>query len=237
MKTKDRKPVSKTKLLALIKDLDWRSVRAAVEENPNLLEHRGEKGQNLLHLCCGIDIAKRGLTAAASIKTAAALLDAPLDVNQEAFTEGDWKARPLWYAIGHGKNLELAKYLLRRGATPEHCMWAAAYNDSAAAIRLLVGAGAAVETPGRETPFLFAVKWSRFESAKALLEAGADANAQDRFGETALHCLLKKRSQPRYIQMLLRHGARLDLKNRKGMTAGSILSRMRTPEYRNFLRK
>src|SRR5437899_10110198 len=169
MNVKDKKPVSKSRLLTLIKDLDWRSVEAELEQNPDLLKHRGDKGANLLHLCCGIDIVKRGLSAADSIKTAGVLLDATLDINREAFTEGEWKATPLWYAVGRGKNLELANYLLRRGADPEHCLWAAAFNDSPAAIRLLVRAGAVVDARGEETPFLFAVKWSHFESAKALL--------------------------------------------------------------------
>src|SRR2546425_8506140 len=120
MNVKDKKPVSKSKLLTLIKDLDWRSVKAALEQNPDRLKHRGDKGANLLHLCCGIDIEKRGLSAPDSIKTAGVLLDATLDINREAFTEGEWKATPLWYAVGRGKNLELANYLLKRGADPEH---------------------------------------------------------------------------------------------------------------------
>lgn len=231
MNEKGRKPVSKTRLLAWIKDLDWRSVKSALAENPDLLEYRGDKGENLLHLCCGIDLDKRGSSAADSIKTAGVLLDASLDVNREAFTEGEWKATPLWYAVGRGKNLALARYLLERGADPEHCLWAAAYNDSPAVIRLLVRAGARVDPLGGETPFLFAVKWSRFKGAKALLEAGADVNARDRRGRTALHYVLKKRSDPKHVQMLLEHGARLDLADHDGVTGGSILSRMRSPEY------
>ena len=237
MNVKDKKPVSKSRLLTLIKDLDWRSVEAELEQNPDLLKHRGDKGANLLHLCCGIDIVKRGLSAADSIKTAGVLLDATLDINREAFTEGEWKATPLWYAVGRGKNLELANYLLRRGADPEHCLWAAAFNDSPAAIRLLVRAGAVVDARGEETPFLFAVKWSHFESAEALLDAGADVNFQDGLGKTALHCMLKKRSDPKYVRMLLDHGARLDLEDHDGMTAGSILSRMRSPEYQKLAKK
>lgn len=227
--TKD-KPISKTRLLALIKELDWRAVKAAVEANPELLRYRGDKGQNLLHVCCGLDIDGRG-TSAASIKTAGVLLDAGLDINREAFTEGEWKATPLWYAVSRGKNLELAKYLLSRGSSPEHCLWAAAFNDEPAAVRLLVRAGAVVDAPGPETPFLFAIKWSHFAAAKALLDAGADANFQDRLGKTALHYMLKKRSHPDHLRMVLEHGARLDVKDRDGVTAASLLSRTRTPEY------
>lgn len=233
-----KKPISKTRVLALVKDLDWRSIRSALQESPALLSFRGNKGENLLHVCCRIDIEKRGLSAIDSVRTAGVLLDASLDVNEEAFSEGDWKATPLWYAIGHGKNLELAKYLLRRGADPEHCLWAAAYNDSVAAIRLLLRAGASVDPAGEgETPFLFAVKWSRFAAAKALLEAGADLNFRDEAGKTALHYMLKKRSDPKYVRLLLEHGARLDVADHDGMTAGSVLSRMRSPEYQTLAKQ
>jgi ankyrin repeat protein len=234
MRAADHKPISKTRMLALLKELDWRAVKAALEERPDLRNYRGDKGENLLHLCCGIEIEKRGLSGADSIKMAGVLLDASFDINREAFREGDWKATPLWCAIGRGKNLELARYLLKRGADPEHCMWAAAYNNSADAIKLLVRAGAVVDPPGQDTPFLFAVQWSHFEAAAALLDAGADVNFQDRFGKTALHCVLKKRSLPKYVRMLLEHGARLDVRDRDGVTAGSLLSRMRSPEYRKL---
>lgn len=221
-------------LLAALKELDWRGVKAALEEHPRLRDYRGGKGENLLHVCCGIEIEKRGLSSADSIKMAGVLLDASFDINREAFTEGEWKATPLWYAIGRGKNLELAKYVLKRGADPEHCLWAAAFNNSPAAVKLLVQAGAVVDPPCGDTPFMFAVKWSHFEAAKALLDAGADVNFQDQFGKTAMHYVLKKRSPAKFVRMLLEHGARLDVKDREGLTAGGLLSRMRTAEYQKL---
>lgn len=232
-----RNPVSiksYKELLVALKKLDWRAVKLALEEHPNLRNYRGAKGENLLHVCCGIEIEKRGLSSTDSIKMAGVLLDASFDINREAFTEGDWKATPLWCAIGRGENLELAKYLLKRGADPEHCLWAAAFNNSPAAVKLLVQAGAVVDPPGGDTPFMFAVKWSHFEAARALLEAGANVNFQDQFGKTALHCVLKKRSPASFVQMLLKRGARLNVKDRDGATAGGLLSRMRSPEYQRL---
>lgn len=234
MRVADNKPISKTRLLALLKDLDWLAVKSALDKHPDLRNYRSDRGENLLHLCCGIEIKKRGLRSIESIKMADVLLDSSFDVNREAFTEGDWKATPLWYAIGRGKNLELAKYLLDHGADPEHCLWAAAFNNSPAAVKLLVRAGAVVDPFGGDTPFIFAIKWSHFESAKTLLDAGADVNFQDQFGKTALHYMLKKRSPPKYVQMLLEHGARLDAKDRDGVTAGGLLSSMRNIEYQKL---
>lgn len=231
---KNKTTISKTKMLTLIRNLDWRSVRAALHESPELLTYRGDRGQNLLHVCCSIEIERRGLKSTDSINTTAALLNAGLDVNQEAFAEGDWKATPLWYAISRGKNAELAKYLLARGSSPEHCLWAAAFNDDPSAVRLLVRAGATVDARGDETPFLFAIRWSHFEAARALLVAGADPNVQNQDGRTAMHYMLKKRSDAKHVNMLLKYGARLDLPDRNGVTAGSMLSRVRSREYRKL---
>jgi ankyrin repeat protein len=94
-----------------------------------------------------------------------------------------------------------------------------------------------VDVRGEETPFLFAVKWRHFGSARALLDAGADVNFRDRRGKTAQHYMLKKRSDPKYVLMLLEHGARLDLEDHNGVTAASILSRMRGPEYQKLAKK
>ena len=227
MRVTKKRPVSKSKLLTLIKDLDWQSVKAALAERSRaLLKYRGQKGANLLHVCCGIDIEKRGLTRRQH-QEAGVLLDASLDINREAFTEGEWKATPMWYAVGRGKNLELAKYLIKRGAESramsvggglqrqpsQQCgCWCGPVPSST---RVVVRRRSCSRSSGA------------LESAKALLDVGANGNFQDRRGKTALHYMLKKRSDPEHVRMLLEHGARLDLPDRDGITAGSMLSRVR----------
>lgn len=232
MRNKLNGRISKTRVFSLIKALDWKALKSALADRPELLDCRGPKGENLLHLCCGIDIAKRRLRPAENIRTAGVLLEAGLNINQEAFREGEWKATPLWCAVARGKNLELAGYLLRRGATADHCLWAAAYNDSPAAIRLLFKAGAAIDPPGGETPLMFAVKWSRFAAAEELLSCGANPNYQDVHGKTALHYMVKKRSDAKYMRMFLENGASVDLEDRDGKTVRNLLSRARDPRYR-----
>lgn len=204
--------ISKTAMLALVKALDWKAIGAALRVTPELLEFRSKRGENYLHVCCGVNVAERGLPAAGSIRSAGVLIEAGLDVNGEAFREGEWKATPLWYAVARGKNLKLAKYLLGRGASPEHCLWAAAYNDDPAAVRLLVGAGATIDAvhDDGDTPLLFAVRWSRFAAVAELLRCGADPNYRDRSGNSALHYLLKKRAARSHVQLLIDYGARPD---------------------------
>src|SRR2546423_7394311 len=79
-------------MLSLVQEFRWRDVKEVISETPALIGFRDKKGRNWLHLCCGVNIKKRKLKAADSIKTAEVLLDAGLDINQGAFSEGEWKA-------------------------------------------------------------------------------------------------------------------------------------------------
>lgn len=224
-------------MLSLVQQCRWKDVRAAVRESPGLIGYRDKRGRNWLHLCCGLDIRKRGLKATDSIRTAEVLLEAGLDINEGAFSEGRWKATPLWYSIAFGKNVALAAYLLKRGSDPNHCLWAAAYNDDADAIRLLIRNGAEDPSTKKSTPFLAAIQWGRFAAAEELLKLGANIDFQDPKGRTALHFVLEKRSDTKHVRMLIRYGARGDLKNGRGRTAAEIMMRKRDPELRALVDK
>jgi ankyrin repeat protein len=226
---------SRTQTLESIKSFRWREVESSLASNPEFLAYRDERGRNLLHVCCGVDASGNKRSTADSIRTVDVLLSAGLDVNQEAFREADWKATPLWYAIARGRNLPLAKHLLQRGSDPNHCLWAAAFVEDLAAIKLLLDNGADIDpVTENETPFLSAVKTSHFRAAEALLDRGADVNFQDSNGMTALHFMLKKDSDKRHFRMLLRYGARGDLKNDKGEIATDIMSRKRDQDFKNM---
>ena len=225
-------PTSKTRLTACVKALDAEAVVAGLEARPDLLHHTDERGRNWLHLCASIDVRKRGLDPADALPLAEALLDLGIDVNGAAFTEGTWRATPLWYAVARGSNIDLARHLLAAGSTPEHCLWAAVYNEDLDMIALLIEAGARLDAVAeQETPLLHAVKYSRFRGAQAMLEAGADPDYRDVRGMTALHYMLKKNSDIRHFDMFVEHGARGDIPDRDGRTAAAILSRKRDPAF------
>ncbi len=151
-------------MLVMVRSMDWDGAARALEENAELLAYRDPKGRNWLHLCCGVDLGADQRKAADSIRTAEVLVDSGLSINQEAFTEGKWKATPLWFAIARGRNLPLAESLLNRGSNPNYCLWAAAFNRDIPAIRLLVRYGADVNDSSvddlaeNESPFLGAIK-------------------------------------------------------------------------------
>jgi hypothetical protein len=141
----------------------------------------------------------------------------------------------VWYCIGRGENLALAEFLLKRGADPDHALWAASFRGDLAAIRLLVKHGADLEAVAENTtPFLGAVSWSKFVPAEELLKLGSNPNYIDHKGMTALHYMLKKNSDAKHIAMVVRHGARGDIKNREGVTAIDLLRRKRNPALRKL---
>lgn len=227
---------SKAAMLTLVKDLRAAEVRVALSSNPALLEARDKRGRNWLHLACGVNVAKRKLSPRDSGRTADALLDAGLALESVAFREDDgFEATPLWYCVAWGRNLTLAKHLLALGADPRHCLWAAAFNDDPAMVRLLVRHGAPIDgTAENATPLLFAIQWSRFTSAAELLKLRANPNYRDPKGVTALHCLLRKGADPKHVRMLIRHGASVDVRNAAGKTAAEIIARKRDPAYRRL---
>jgi ankyrin repeat protein len=222
-------------MLSLVAGARWRDVKAALAETPELLGFRDGRGRNWLHLCCGANAARKKLDPADTIKTADALLAAGLDVNAEAFCEGEWKATPLWYAVARGENRALARHLLKRGSDPNHCLWAAGFRDDVDMIRLLARGGAEIDPVAEDaTPFLSAIQWSHFAAAEELLKLGADPNFQDSKRMTALHYLLKKGSDEKHVRMLIDHGARGDIPNREGVTAAAILRKKRDAGFRRL---
>ncbi len=225
--------ISKTAMLALVKAFRAADVDKALTENPALRAVRDERGRNWLHVCCGQKPA-RGKQKD-SIKTAEVLLRHGLDKDSVAFTEGNWQATPVWYAIGRGQNLALAEFLLKRGASPEHSLWAAGFNNDLAAIRLLVKHGATLETVVEETtPFLGAVQGSHFGPAAELLKLGADPDFRDQHGMTALHYMLKKSSDKKHIAMVVAADARGDIPDKAGVTAIDILRKKKDPGLRKL---
>jgi hypothetical protein len=225
---------SKTRMLALVKAFDWAAVEAALAATPALRDIRDERGRTWLHICCATP-AKSAAETAASIKTADGLIAAGLDLDDAAFTEAHWRATPLWCAIGRGRNLALARHLLQLGCDPEHCLWAAQFARDPDAIRLLVGHGAKIDPVHEEgTPFIAAIMWSHFEEAEVLLELGANVDAKNRDGLTALHLMLKKGSDEAHFAMLIRHGARGDIPGPDGLTAIEIMRRKKGPDFRRM---
>jgi hypothetical protein len=173
--------VSKTSLRETVRGHRWQELAVDLAARPDLLNVRDERGRNWLHLCCG----RAGGSAEDSIRTADLLLGLGRGLEDPAFTEGEWRATPLWHVISRGRNLKLAEHLLKLGANPNFCLFAAIWNEDREAIRLLLRFGVDVDedtSPG-ETPLLGAVAWSKFGPAEELLAAGANPDFRNPKGD------------------------------------------------------
>src|SRR6185295_7819283 len=124
--------VSKTSLSESVRAHRWREVGDGLAARPDLLQATDEKGRNWLHHCCRSPLGDRDPADGIRLET-------------PAFTEGEWRATPLWFAISWGRNLPLAAHLLRLGSTPLYCLFAAIWNEDRAAIRLLLEHNAPVD--------------------------------------------------------------------------------------------
>lgn len=212
----------------------WRAAEVAehLAARPDLLGRRDPRGRTWLHLACMVEPDPPGRPASDSLATAAVLLDLGMGLDAPAFTEGAWLATPLWHAVSRGRNPDLVRYLLERGADPRFCLYAAAWRSDLELIDILVGAGAPVDETTSEdgaTPFLWAVATSHFDSARRLLEHGADPDHAGRDGLTALHLMIRKSSPAEALEMMAGFGARGDIPDPDGRTAVELLSRKRDP--------
>ncbi len=126
---------------------------------------------------------------------------------------------PLACAVANRK-LEIAKLLLGRGANVDSkdmsgcssVFWAA-YNNDVGMLKLLISRGANLESRGN--PLLVAIYNRYDEVAQLLVEAGADVNAQDPSGDSALHYAVKRGSIPMAV-LIRKAGGDIDKKNTSG---------------------
>lgn len=220
--------VSKTSLTESVRAHRLDEVRDGLTARPDLLGHRDDRGRSWLHLACS--------APGTGTNMVDMLLALGLGIDDAAFTEGAWRATPLWFAIARGQNHALAEHLLKRGCNPNFCLFAAAWNEDRATIRLLLDHGADIEEGADrgETPLLGAVAWSKFGPVEELLMGGANPDFQGKHGRTALHMMLKKSSAPEHFATFVRAGARGDLPDDEGRTAVELLRRKRDPIWREI---
>jgi len=210
------------KFIQAVKDLDLPYLEALLQKEPKWINWAEDNGKNALHYLCGVDVSKDPLKAEASFLILKLLLKSGMDMNSVHKIPdgcGDFPATPLWYAYTRGRNEELFTYLLGVGADPEHCMFAIAWYDDAEAAALFKKHGAVIDDHSNgDTPFLAAFMWKRFKVAEWFLKNGADVNAADKDGNTALYYAVKRKYKIEQIQVLLKFGAGFDRENNKGIS-------------------
>lgn len=121
---------------------------------------------------------------------------------------------PLHYASLEGSASDVAAYL---GEDPD-------------AVNLADSAGF--------TPLHFAAQGQHAEAARALIEAGAQVAARNRFGATALLVALMnvRDGDGAVIRVLLEAGADPDAENNYGVSAGSLAAKVANYDLMRFFR-
>lgn len=181
--------MSKTALFASAKAWDAKALRVLLSSSPELALARDAKGRNALHVCAGAPAQAKPEVGSASIDTARVLLKAGVDINgvhEIADDDEVFSATALWYALARGRNEELARFLLKVGANPDHCLWTVIWSNEPKLVRLLLKAGSKVNARAhRETPLIYAARLGRERIILDLVRAGADVAARDAKGLTA----------------------------------------------------
>jgi len=195
------------KFIQTIKDVDVGSIKALLQKESKWIKWSEPSGKNALHYLCGLDMSKDALK---------------MDINsihQISEEGGFFPATPLWYAYTRGRNEKLFTYLLKKGADPNHCMFAIAWYNDVKSANLFKKYGAAIDdASGGNTPFLAAFQWKKFDMAEWFLKKGANVNYADPQGNTALYFAVKRKYEIEHIRRLLTFGAEVNKENNKGIS-------------------
>jgi len=210
------------KFIQAVKDLNLASVKELLQQNSKWIKWSEDSGKNALHYLCGLDISKDPQKAEISLQILKLLLKSGMDINSihNIPDEGcGFPATPLWYAYTRGRNEKLFTYLLKNGADPNNCMFAIAWYDDVKAADLFKKYRAKIENGnGRNTPFLGAFNWKKFNMAEWFLKNGANVNAVDNDGNTALFHAVKRKYKTEHIELLLQFGADFNKENKDGIS-------------------
>jgi ankyrin repeat protein len=218
-----RKP-SKTAVINAAKAWDSRLLNEFLMQDSAFGRITDKTGRTPLHYVATREAAKGDPKKA--IKCAIVLLEAGADINAvRPIPEGSevFHATPLWTAYARGKNVPLVKWLLQRGALPEHTLWACAWNDDASTGALLVKHGAQLDPVfHRQTPFFEAAGWRRWGFVNWIAGAGANVNYRGPGGETVLHLAVRRKFRLDEVRKLVQLGTRTNIKNDNGKTVTDI---------------
>jgi ankyrin repeat protein len=222
--------VSKARILEAVRHLDVEGTMALLDRQPSLLSVTDRSGRNLLHVACSVSCQDLGVSEAVSARLVNLLLDRGLDVDSPLLTSG-YPCNSVWFAVAKGRNVTLVELLVKRGARP--CgLFAAGWHEDLKLMQLLIDLGAIVdERVEDETPFLHCWRNRRLRAARVLLHGGADVNARDAKGKTALHYAVKKGFEPSTLRALVRSGASPDIEDRDGVSPRRLASRKRDKRF------
>lgn len=169
-----------------------------------------EEGRTPLHYVAMAGHYKDGSTDA-GIECAKFILDqgVKVDVAQpipEGF--GVFNATALWYTVSWQSNIELARYLLEHGASPNPGVFAALWDGNVEICELLDAHGADWnQRAADETPLMEMLKYNRTKLVPWLLARDVDLNVTNAEGLTVLDYARKRKTKKAIVNLLIEKGA------------------------------
>jgi len=211
------------KYVQAIVSLDVERVKEMLRSQSDWCSWAQPDGKNALHFVCGVPVVVNWNTNANTLgepddaKVVAALAIAKLvvrsglDINSvhkvPEKNGAHFPATAVWYAYTRGRNEKLYRWLLKNGASAAHCMSAITWYDDAHAADLFKSYGALDSARQLDECLLAAIGWKKLAMIEWLLRNGADANAHDAKGNSALTLATKKKLPAAVVAMMIRHGS------------------------------
>ena len=204
---------------------------AALLRDPELLERElgrdpasaaapGPSGAGALHLLCASKLQpERAIEMAERLLASGAAADAVAVTRHGKFSV-------MHFACWGGEaDHALLRLLAARGAKPDDGLYEALWAGDLAAADVLVGLGASPDVwshVGNRPMLHEMIQWGRNTAALWLLDRGADPNAPDSAGWTALHFAASRGAKPGLTDRLIAAGADPARRNHAGQTPQAL---------------
>ena len=193
---------------------DVKSVWTMLKSDPTHACKRAGPFLPLVHLCKSRMFSVQPEGGKDSVAIADMLIANGADVNTGSVENGD-PLSPLYWAIGHAGNMDLAAWLLENGANPNdgESLYHATELGHADGLRLLLAHGA---NPKQTNALPRAMDFDSIEMVTLLLENGADPNEGSdawtagtgiEHGVPVLHQAARRMNSGPILDVLLDHGA------------------------------
>lgn len=232
------KPVT-NRLVRYIRELNVEGVKKLIRTDSQWLNWRDENGKTALHFLGDIQVQNKPSKVAPILTLTKYLIRNGMDLNAIHRIPDDrtfFPATPLWHAYAKGRNDRMVRYLLSQGADPQNCMYAIVWNNDVKFAKQFRKFGALTDEHSMaSTPFLAAVRWGRFGIAEWLLNQGADADAVDVEGDSALHYMVKKNYPNEWFHLLRKFRVSVAHVNKDGHTPAQVAMLLRRKRILQFL--